>query len=67
MSQNFDLGLGLFVMLCRIYENNFFTIIYVLYHKIVTKSIIKNLRHASLEKNVLNDFLKFYISVQNSK
>ena len=55
VSQNLDLGLVFFVMLCsKICITYFFTIFYVLYHKNKTRTYIKILRHTSLEKNVLN-------------
>ena len=44
----------------------FFTIIYVLCHKKLTKALIKKMRHASLKKNVIKVFLKFHMLVQKS-
>ena len=43
MSQNFDLGPGYFLCYVEILKNYFFTIIYVLCHKNVTKTQIKKM------------------------
>ena len=56
MSQNFDLGPGYFFMLCRKCVSVSF---YVLCHINETSASINILRHASLDKNVLNTHKKF--------
>ena len=59
----------LYFLLCyvEISEKYLFTVIYVLYHKNETRSFITDLRHSSLKKDVLYDFLNFDIWVQSSK
>ena len=56
MSQNFDLGPGYFFMLWRKCVSVSF---YVLCHQNETSASINILRHASLDKNVLNTHKKF--------
>ena len=71
VSQNFDIGLSFCLMVCRRWNFEFFLKksqkLPVFCHKIKTKAQTKNLRHASLDKNVLHTHAKVYTRRLNNK
>ena len=59
-------ALDIFLCYVEIFEISFFTLFYVLWHKIKTRTLIQILRHASLERNVVKGSLKLITVILNS-
>ena len=55
MSQNFDLGLRYLLCYVEMFKIYFFIMFHLLWHKMKTRALLKLLRQASLEVNIMKN------------
>ena len=67
VSQNFELGLSFCFMVCRRRKYKNSQKLPVFYHKIKTRTLTTNLRHASVDNNVFYIYSKLYTCRLNIK